>query len=416
MSDGRAFVIVGASLAGAKAAETLRQEGFEGRVVLLGEEPQRPYERPPLSKGYLQGQSGVEKVFVHDADYYNSNGIELRTATAVRALDRSARRVELASGEQLSYDAVLLATGSAPRRLSVPGADLEGVDYLRDLADADRLRAAITSGARVVVIGAGWIGCEVAASARQLGAAVAMVEVAGLPLERILGAEMGGFYRDVHSDHGVDLHLGVGVESLRGGSRVEEVRLADGTTLAADVVVVGVGVSPRTELAEAARLKVDNGIVTDEHLAASAPGVFAAGDVANAWHPILARRIRLEHWSSALNQGPVAAKNMLGVPTAYEKIPYFFSDQYDVGMEYTGHATDWDQVIFRGDPAGREFIAFWLKDAKVVAGMNVNVWDVAETIAALVASGRSTDKDRLVDPDVELGRLVTEADGDATPG
>lgn len=406
MSDARTFVIVGASLAGAKAAETLRQEGFGGKVLLIGDEPLRPYQRPPLSKDYLQGKAGVEKVFLHDESYYGDHDIDLRLSSPVRALDTESREVVLASGESVGYDAVLLATGAAPRRLPVPGADLAGVHYLRDLADADDLRAAIASGGRVVVIGAGWIGCEVAASARQLGADVAMVEVGQLPLERVLGPELGGFYREVHADHGVELHFGVGVEALRGGNKVEEVHLADGTVLAGDVVVVGVGVAPRVEIAEAAGLALDNGIVTDEHLATSAPGVFAAGDVASAWHPVLARRIRLEHWSSALNQGPAAAKNMLGTPTPYERIPYFFSDQYDVGMEYSGYATDWDEIVFRGDPTGREFVAFWLKNGLVMAGMNVNVWDVAEPIAALVAAQRPVDVALLVDPDVELATLV----------
>ena len=278
--------------------------------------------------------------------------------------------------------------------------------YLRTLTDAERLRTAIAGTSRVVVIGAGWIGCEVAASARQLGADVALVELGRLPLERVLGPELGAFYRDVHADQGVELHFGVGIEALRGGDRVEEVRLTDGTALAADVVVAGVGVAPRVELAEEAGLALDNGVVTDEYLAASAAGVFAAGDVASAWHPLFGRRIRLEHWSSALNQGPAAARNMLGSRTPYEQIPYFYSDQYDVGMEYSGYAPGWDQVVFRGDPAGREFIAFWLKDGRVVAGMNVNVWDVADSIAALVAAGGQVGLSRLLDPDVELATLA----------
>jgi 3-phenylpropionate/trans-cinnamate dioxygenase ferredoxin reductase subunit len=406
MTDARRFVIIGASLAGAKAAESLRHDGFEGEVVLLGEEPVRPYERPPLSKGYLQGVAGVEKVFVHDESYYDDHDIDLRLSSPVSAIDTQRREVVLGSAERIGYDAVLITTGSAPRRLSVPGADLDGVGYLRDLADADRLRAAIGSSSRIVVIGAGWIGCEVAASARQLGAEVAIVEPAQLPLERVLGPELGRFYRDVHSDHGVDLHLAMGVEALRGSGAVEEVRLADGTVLQADLVVVGVGVLPRVELAETAGLALDNGIVTDEHLATSVAGVFAAGDVARAWHPVLGRPIRLEHWSSALNQGPVAAKNMLGIPTPYKRIPYFFSDQYDVGMEYSGYATEWDEVVFRGDPVSREFIAFWLKDGRLAAGMNLNVWDVAEAIAALVSGQRPVDVARLVDPDVELASLV----------
>jgi 3-phenylpropionate/trans-cinnamate dioxygenase ferredoxin reductase component len=312
----------------------------------------------------------------------------------------------LASGERLGYDAVLLATGAVPRRLAVPGADLAGVHYLRTMADAERLRAAVTAAGRVVVIGGGWIGSEVAASARQLGADVALVEMGRLPLERVLGPELGAFYRDVHADQGVELHFGAGIEALRGADRVEEVRLTDGTALAADVVVAGVGVAPRVELAEAAGLALDNGVVTDEYLAASAAGVFAAGDVASAWHPLFGRRIRLEHWSSALNQGPAAARNMLGSRIPYDQIPYFYSDQYDIGMEYSGYAPGWDQVVFRGDPADREFIAFWLKDGRVVAGMNVNVWDVADSIAALVAAGGHADLSRLLDPDVELATLA----------
>jgi 3-phenylpropionate/trans-cinnamate dioxygenase ferredoxin reductase component len=406
MTDDRGFVIIGASLAGAKAAATLREEGFDGRVALIGEEPVRPYERPPLSKEYLQGRAEADVAFVHDPAYYDKHDIDLRLSTPVRGLDPAGREVVLASGERLGYDAVLLATGATPRRLAVPGADVAGVHYLRTMADAERLRAAITAASRVVVIGGGWIGCEVAASTRQLGADVALVELGRLPLQRVLGPELGAFYRDVHADHGVELHFGAGIEALRGAGRVEEVRLADGTVLAADVVVAGVGVTPRVELAEAGGLALDNGVVTDEYLAASAAGVFAAGDVASAWHPVFARRIRLEHWSSALNQGPAAARNMLGRRTPYEQIPYFYSDQYDVGMEYSGYAAGWDQVVFRGDPAGREFIAFWLKDGRVVAGMNVNVWDVADSIAALVAAGGHVDLSRLLDPDVELATLA----------
>jgi 3-phenylpropionate/trans-cinnamate dioxygenase ferredoxin reductase subunit len=411
MTDQRTFVIAGASLAGAKAAETLREEGFEGRVVLVGDEPVRPYERPPLSKEYLRGDAGPEKIFVHDQGWYEENDVDLRLSTEVTALDPVARQIELSTGERVGYDAALLATGAAPRRLSVPGAELEGVRYLRSVADSDALRAAIPETSRVVVIGAGWIGSEVAASARQMGAEVAMVEMAALPLERVLGPELGAFYRDVHADHGVELHLGVGITELRGGATVQEVVLTDGTVLAGDLVAVGVGVAPRTALAEAAGLPVDNGVLTDEWLASGEPGVFAAGDVANAWHPVLGRRVRLEHWSSALNQGPAAARNMLGRKAPYQRIPYFFSDQYEVGMEYSGLAVDWDEVAFRGDPAGREFVAFWLKDGRVAAGMNVNVWDVAEDIARLVSSKQVVDRDRLIDPDVELSSLLPPEEG-----
>lgn len=409
-ADARRFVVVGAGLAGARAAITLRDEGFEGSLTLVGAEPFLPYDRVPLSKQYLRGEPGGHKLFVKDEDHYRRNDIELRLDTAVAALDVTARQVTLASEERLDYDALLLATGASARRLRIPGADLAGVDYLRTLADADRLRDVLTSAGRLVVIGAGWIGCEVAASARQLGLDVAMVGRSGLPLERALGPELGGFYRDLHADHGVELHLGAQVAALRGHHKVEEVLLGDGQALAADVVVVGIGASPRVELAQAAGLALDDGIRTDEHLAASGPGIFAAGDVARAWHPRLARPIRLEHWSSAVEQGPVAARNMLGITTVYDRVPFFFSDQYDVGMEYSGFATDWDRVIFRGNPADRKFIAFWLKGANLVAGMNVNIWNVADTIATLVSSRRPVDPAALADPAVDLAVLATETE------
>ena len=409
------FVIVGASLAGAKAAETLRHEGFDGEVVLVGEEPVRPYERPPLSKGYLQGSTARETVFVHDAGFYGANGIDLRLSRRVETINPKDRRVVLDNGERIDFDSCLITTGATPRRLNITGSGLDGVYYLRDLADADRLRAAITVAARVVVIGAGWIGCEVAASARQLGAEVALVEAAPVPLGRVLGEELGRFYADLHAERGVELHLGVGVDSFGGAGHVEEVRLADGRRIGCDLVVVGVGVAPRLELAEGAGLDVDNGIVTDEHLATSASGIYAAGDVANAWHPVFGRLIRLEHWSSALNQGPVAARNMLGQATAYTKVPYFFSDQYDVGMEYSGYATDWDRIVYRGDPAGREFIAFWMKDGRLAAGMNVNVWGVADHIASLVAAKVQVDPARLADPDTDLAALAEQAQPPSGP-
>ncbi|HXR21949.1 MAG TPA: FAD-dependent oxidoreductase [Acidimicrobiales bacterium] len=411
MATSPTFVIVGASLAGAKAAETLRAEGFDGRVVLVGEEPARPYERPPLSKAYLRGEADFDVAAVHEGDYYAANDIELRTSTTVTALDTQASKVTLASGETIVYDRLLLATGAVPRRITVPGADLGGVRYLRTVADADQLRQDLAAGSQVVVIGAGWIGAEVAASARQLGASVSVVERGAVPLERVLGPEVGNLYRDLHAEHGVDLHFGTGVRSLVGNGAVAEVRLTDGTVLPADLVVVGVGVTPRTELAETAGLVVDNGIVVDQYLATSAPGVYAAGDVANSFHPLYGQRVRLEHWSAALNQGPVAAKNMLGKTTVYDKVPYFFSDQYDFGMEYTGYAPKWDELVFRGSLSAREFIAFWLYEGRVVAGMNANIWDVASTIEGLVRGGQVVDRAMLVDTEVDLASLVAPPHG-----
>jgi len=400
------FVIAGASLAGAKAAETLRSRGFEGRVVLIGDETERPYERPPLSKGYLRGEVERHKVYVHDEGFYADQGIELRTATRVQSIQLQEHKVTLDGGEGIQYDRLLLATGAAPKRLSTPGSALGGVRYLRTLADSDGLAEALGQASRVAVIGAGWIGAEVAASARQLGREVAMVAPDTVPMQRALGPEVGAVYRDLHADHGVELHLGTGVEAFLGSERVEEVRLSDGSVLAADLVVVGVGASPRIELAAAAGLEVADGVVVDAFLRASDPDVYAAGDVASAFHPGFGTRIRVEHWANALNQGPAAALNMLGVPTPYERVPYFYSDQYDLGMEYSGYAPRWDQVVFRGDPARRQFIAFWLSGDRVLAGMNANVWDVSEPIQRLIRERVAVDPKRLADPDVPLEALA----------
>ena len=405
MSTERTFVIVGASLAGAKAADALRHEGFDGRVVLVGDEAERPYERPPLSKDYLRGEAEREKVYVHDEGFYADQNIELRTSTRVVAIEPSAGRVLLDDGKPLPYDRLLLATGAVPRRLPIPGSDLPGVHMLRTLEDSESLRKAITPASRVVVVGAGWIGSEVAASARQIGAEVVLIERGNVPLERVLGAEVGAVYRDLHTDHGVELLPGTGVEAFAGANSVEEVRTSDGRRIACDVIVVGVGVAPRIGLAEAAGLALDDGIAVDERLETSVPGIFAAGDVAAAWHPFYRSRIRVEHWANALNQGPAAARNMLGGGVPYERLPYFFSDQYDLGMEYTGYAPTWDEVVFRGDPAKREFIAFWMRDGRVVAGMNANVWDVTGPIGELIRNRIHVDASRLSDPDVALEDL-----------
>ncbi len=400
------FVIVGAALAGGKAAEELRREGFDGKVFLIGEEPELPYERPPLSKEYLRGEAPREKAFVHAPEYYGEQEIDLLGETPVTAIDPGRSRISLADGGELSYDRLLLVTGAAPRKISVPGADLDGVCYLRTFADCDTLRERLKESERVVVVGAGWIGAEVAASARQLGAKVAVVEPMKVPLERVLGPELGAFYRDVHLEHGVEFLLGTGVEAFEGDGSVQRVRTSDGRSLDCDFVVVGIGVTPRVELAEAAGLEIDDGIAVDQSLQTSAQGVFAAGDVANAWHPFYDRRIRIEHWANALNQGPAAARAMLGRDTVYDRTPYFFSDQYDVGMEYRGYASDWDQVVFRGDPASREFIAFWLKGGTVLAGMNVNIWDAGDQIAALVRHRTPVDVRRLTDADTALDELA----------
>ena len=402
MPEPQTHVIVGGGLAGAKAAEALRTEGFEGRIVLFAEEPEPPYERPPLSKDYLRGESAREQARVHPEGFYADHEIELRTGTSVVGLDTAAGEVALADGERMRYDRLLLATGARPRRLDVPGAALDGVLTLRDLADSDALRARLSRTSHMVVVGAGWIGAEVAASARQMGCAVTVVERAEVPLEHVLGREIGGLYAEIHRDHGVELLTGAGLNGFGGAGRVERVELADGRTLDCDLAVVGVGVAPRSDLAEAAGLAVENGILVDEHLQTSVPGIFAAGDVANVAHPFYGHRLRVEHWANALHQPEVAARAMLGKPAVWDRLPYFFSDQYDIGMEYAGFASGEDEVVVRGDREARELIAFWLRDNRIVGGMNVNVWDVTDDIQALIRAGRPVDRDRLTDPDVPL--------------
>jgi 3-phenylpropionate/trans-cinnamate dioxygenase ferredoxin reductase component len=400
----RTFVIVGGGLAGGRAAAALREGGFDGRCVLVGEEAERPYERPPLSKEYVRGEQPREKAYVHEEGFYREHEIELRTSTRAAAVDTGERSVEIDGGERIGFERLLLVTGARPRMLPVPGADLDGVHYLRDFADSDRLRERLEAGGRAVVIGGGWIGAEVAASARQKGLDVTIVEAAELPLLRVLGRDVASVYADIHRSHGVELVTSAQVEALEGSGSVERVRLAGGRTLECDFAVVGIGVAPRTELAEAAGLEVDNGIVVDETLETSVPGVFAAGDVANAAHPLFGR-IRVEHWANALNQGPVAARNMLGAGERYDRVPYFFSDQYDVGMEYSGYASESADVVFRGDPAAGEFIAFWLQEGRVDAAMNVNVWDVTDPLQKLIRARKQVDRARLADSDTPLDDL-----------
>jgi len=409
MKDARSLAIVGAGLAGAKAAQTLREEGFDGEVLLLGEEPERPYERPPLSKGLLLGTAVRDTVFVHEASWYEEHDVDLRTGVAVDGIDRGARRVELADGQRLGYDAVLLATGSTPRRLDVPGAHLDGVLQLRTLADSEQIAATLVDGAHLVVVGAGWIGLEVAAAARQRGTSVTVIERSELPLLRVLGSQIARVFADLHRDNGVVFRFGAGVREFRGDGRVSSVLLHDGSEVAADAVVVGVGVQPNVQLAEMAGVRVDNGVVVDQALRSSDPRMFAAGDLANAYHPLFRTHLRVEHWATALHSGPAAARSMLGAGVVYDRLPYFYTDQYDLGMEYTGYAAPggYDSIVVRGDLANRQFIAFWTVGGRILAGMNVNVWDVTADIQQLIRSARAVDLARLADPDVPLTELAT---------
>ena len=412
--DERVFVIVGASLAGAKAAEALREAGFAGTVMLIGEEIDLPYERPPLSKGYLLGDAPREGAQVHDAEWYRQQNIELRGGTRVTDLDPAAHAITIDGVAKIHYDRLLLTTGSRVRRLDVPGEDLLDVRYLRTQPESDALLDRLRSGARqVVVVGAGWIGLETAAAARHHGASVTVVEMDTLPLRRVLGDEVAAVYANLHREHGVDFRFGAGVREFRGSDGVlTGVVLTDGTELPADLAIVGVGITPATELAVAGGLTVDNGIAVDSALRTSDPDVYAAGDVASVLNPLVGKRIRVEHWDNAMNGGPAAARSMAGEDVTYDWVPYFFSDQYDLGMEYAGYVEPggYDEVVFRGDPASYEFLAFWVKDGRVLAGMNANVWDVQDDIQALVRAGhggKPVDRARLADPSVPLPDLLS---------
>ena len=403
----RTHVIVGASLAGASAAAALRKEGFDGRIVLIGEERERPYERPELSKAYLRGEAGKD-LHVHPEGFYEEHGVELVTGRSVDELDVTQRKVRLGNDE-IGFDRLLLATGAKPRRLAVPGSDLDGIVTLRTMDDANGIRTRAEAAEAIAVVGGGWIGSEVAASLRQLGHHMTMVVPTRNPLEHVLGPELGGMYRRAHEEHGVTIVAGTTVTGFEGRERVAAVRTADGQTIPASLVVVGIGATPRVELAEHAGLGVDNGILVDERLETSVAGIFAAGDVANAMHPHYGRRLRIEHWDNAKRQGRLAAANMLGQAKPYDRIPYFYSDQYDIGMEYTGLASATDQVVLRGDRESREFIAFWLRDGRVMAGMNVNVWDVAPAIEQLVVSRARVDAAQLADIGRPLAELAAAA-------
>ncbi|MBO0827798.1 MAG: NAD(P)/FAD-dependent oxidoreductase [Streptosporangiales bacterium] len=408
-SPDRSIVIVGASLAGAKAAERLRKGDFDGPVVLIGAESELPYERPPLSKDYLLGKAERTAVRVHDEAWYAANDVDLRLGVTVTGIDPEGHTVETDDGERLGFSRLLLTTGSSPRRLDVPGADLDGVHYLRKLPDSDALRDVFGHGGRVVVVGAGWIGLETAAAARERGCEVTVVEPQPAPLRAALGDELGGWFGSVHRAHGVDLRLGTGIARITGEKATTGVVTGDGTEIAADAVVVGVGITPNVELAERAGLSVDNGVLVDARLGTSHPDVYAAGDVANGFLPRYGRHVRVEHWANALNGGPAAARAMLGEDVTYDRIPYFFTDQYDVGMEFSGWFPPggYDGVVLRGSLDEGAFFSFWLSGGRVVAGMHVNMWDDGVgPVEALIDGGAQIDERRLADPSVPLNELA----------
>ena len=407
MADQRRFVIVGGGLAGAKGAEALRDRGFQGSIVLFASEDHLPYERPPLSKDYLKTGEGLDEAFVHDAHWYAAHDVEVRTGTAVSAIDRDAHEVVTADGARTAYDRLLLATGSSPRTLTLPGHDLGGVLSLRTIEDSDRIRALMQPDARLVFVGGGWIGLEVASAAREAGADVVVLESLELPLVRVLGAQVARVFADLHRAHGVDLRTSVTIEEIVGSDGAASgVRLADGAVVPADAVVVGIGATPNVALAEAAGLAVDNGVTADAVGRTSDADIFVAGDLANVEHPFLGHRVRVEHWANALNQPDLVAAAMLDQDGPEPELPYFYTDQYDLGMEYHGLGAPDDEVVVRGSLADREFVAFWLRQGRVVAGMNVNVWDVGDGIKALIRSRVVVDRDQLADPAVDLAALA----------
>ncbi|MEV8065193.1 FAD-dependent oxidoreductase [Streptomyces sp. NPDC085995] len=413
------FVIVGGGLAGAKAAETLRAEGFSGRVILICDERDHPYERPPLSKGYLLGKDERDTVFVHEPAWYARNDVELHLGQTVDAVDREAKTVHYGDdGTHVRYDKLLLATGAEPRRLDIPGTDLVGVHHLRRLAHAERLKGVLAHLGRdnghLVIAGAGWIGLEVAAAAREYGAEVTVVEPSATPLHHVLGPELGQLFTELHRAHGVRFHFGARLTEIVGQDGVVlAARTDDGEEHPCHDVLAAIGAAPRVALAEAAGLELADrahggGIAVDERLRTSDPDIYAAGDVAAFPHGLFGTRLRVEHWANALNGGPAAARAMLGRDVVYDRVPYFFSDQYDLGMEYSGWAPpgSYDEVVIRGDAAKREFVAFWVKEGRVLAGMNVNVWDVTDPIQRLIRSRARIDTDALADPHVPLDTLA----------
>lgn len=412
MANSTSFVIVGGGLAAAKAVEALRDNNFDGRIIVFADEEHLPYERPPLSKEYLAGKKSLTDFTVQNSGWYRDNNVDLRLSTRVSVLDAASHTVALADGTTVGYDKLLLATGSGSRRPPIPGSDFGGVHYLRTYEDAVALNNVLREGSSLAVVGAGWIGLEVAASARQRGVDVTVVETAKQPLMAALGETVGEVFATLHREHGVDLRLETQVEEITRADGAHGsatgLRTKDGTAIAADAVLVAVGAKPNTELAEQAGLSMgDGGVLVDTSLRTSDPDIYAVGDIASAQHPLFGTRIRTEHWANALKQPAVAVAGMLGRPGEYAELPYFFTDQYDLGMEYVGHAPRFERVVFRGDVTGREFVAFWLDgDDRVLAGMNVNVWDVLDDVKALIRSRAPVDVDKLGDSRSPLADLL----------
>jgi 3-phenylpropionate/trans-cinnamate dioxygenase ferredoxin reductase component len=403
------FVIVGASLAGGWAAATLRQEGFDGRVILIGAEPQPPYERPPLSKEYLRGEFSFEGALVQPPDFYDENDIETRFGVRATRVDATEKVVELDGSEHVAYDKLLIATGGRNRRFTTPGVGLEGVYDLRTVADSDRIRAEIAPGRKAVVVGMGFIGSEVAASLRRSGVDVVVVDRNRVPLRRVFGDEVGRVIQGIHRDHGTSMIFEDTVAAFEGAGRVGRVATARGRSIECDFVVVGLGTEPVTDLLAGTGVRIDNGVVVDEYLWTGVEGIYAAGDVANHYHPVFGRRIRVEHWQNALKQGPAAARNMLEKDEPYEDIPWFWSNQYEYNLQYAGFHTEWDELIVRGSLDERNFVAFYRKDMRVLAAVAVNRGKDLRRSMPLIKAQEPVDAAKLCDLDVDLRSLARVA-------
>ena len=403
------FVIVGASLTGGGAAATLRQEGFDGRVILIGAEPQPPYERPPLSKEYLRGESSFEQALVQPPDFYGESGIETRFGVRATRVDAVDKVVELDGGERVAYDKILIATGGRNRRFPIPGLDLEGIYDLRTVADSDRIRAEIAPGRKAVVVGMGFIGSEVAASLRQSGVEVAVVDRNKVPLRRVFGEEVGRVVEEIHRDHGAELIFDDTVAAFEGAERVERITTQGGHRIECDFVVVGLGVEPATDLLAGTGVEIDNGVLVDEYCRTGVEGIYAAGDVANHYHPVFKRHIRIEHWQNALKQGPAAARNMLGENEPYDEIPWFWSDQYEHNLQYAGFHIEWDELVVRGSMGERNFVAFYQKDGRILAAVAMNQGRDLRRSIPLIKTQEEIAAAKLCDLDVDLRTLAGAA-------
>ena len=400
------FVIIGASLAGGTAAATLREDGFDGDVILIGEEPHAPYERPPLSKQYLRGEVPFDKAMVRAAGFYEDNRIDARFGVAATRVDPAGRKVNLTTGESVQYDKLLIATGVRNRRPAIPGLDLPNIFNLRSVDDADVIRNQIAPGRKAAVIGMGFIGCEVAASLRQKGVEVVCIDPSPTPLFRVLGDQLGQVMSTIHHEHGVETFFNDVVTRFEGDSRVERVVTRSGRRIDCDLAVVGVGVEPVVDFATGSGLEIGNGILVDEYCETNVPSIYAAGDVANHYHPVFGARMRVEHWQNAMQQGAAAARTMLGKWQSYDPVHWFWSDQYDVNLQYAGFHQASERLVVRGDLETRNFIAFYLNHGRINAVVALNRGKDVRRVMPLIKARIAVDPRHLGDEDVDLRSIV----------